>query len=304
MPDLSVTIAGKTLKNPVMPASGTFESTEAPGLIGDPALLGALVNKTVTLHERPGNPPPRIWETPAGMLNSVGIPSLGVGHFIEHVLPRLRKQNDRLIVSIAGFSVHEFVELARQIESTGQADFLELNLSCPNLDCEKIWSTDAELLRTAVGEVKSAVSLPVIAKLSPNVTNGANMALVAEQSGADALSLVNTFRGLAIDIRARQPALGNVSGGLSGPAVKPLALYAVWSAYGRVTIPIIGMGGIAGWQDAVEFLMAGASAVAVGMYSFVDPQAMWKIIRGLHDFLVEKGLSALTELTGMAHGPR
>lgn len=294
-------IAGKRLKNPVMPASGTFETTESARSAGDLSLLGALVNKTVTLKERPGNPPPRVWETPAGMLNSVGIPGKGVSHFIDRVLPRLREQNDRLIISIAGFSGNEFVELARLIDRTGLADFLELNLSCPNLDCEKIWSTDAELLRSVVSGVKDAVTLPVIAKLSPNVTDIAEMAVTAEKAGADALSLVNTFRGLAIDIRAARPALGNMSGGLSGPAVKPLALYAVWSVYRAVTVPIIGMGGISCWRDAVEFLMAGASAVAVGMYSFVDPAALWKIIDGLDGYLKQRGLSSVRELTGAAH---
>ncbi len=301
MSDLSVVIAGKKLKNPVMPASGTFESTDTPLVGGDLSALGALVNKTVTLAARAGNPPPRVWETASGMLNSVGIPGIGVAHFIDRVLPRLRAQNDRLIVSIAGFSVAEFVELARLIDRTGQADFLELNLSCPNLDCEKIWSTDADLLARVVSAVKETVVLPVIAKLSPNVTDIASMALAAEKAGADALSLINTFRGLAIDIRAGKPALGNASGGLSGPAIKPLALFAVWSAYQAISVPIIGMGGISSWQDAVEFMMAGARAVAVGMYSFVEPDVMWRIIRGLQRYVEEKGLGSAADLVGAAH---
>jgi dihydroorotate dehydrogenase (NAD+) catalytic subunit len=304
MPDLSVTIAGKKLKNPILPASGTYESTGQTGLPGDPALLGALINKTVTRDERAGNPPPRVWETPAGLLNSVGIPSTGIRAFIDDTLPKLRAQTDRLIVSIAGFSGSEFVELAKLVEQTGQADYLELNLSCPNLDCEKIWSTDADLLRRVVTDVKNAVSLPVIAKLSPNVTDIGEMARVAEKAGADALSLVNTYRGLAIDIRARRPALGNISGGLSGPAIKPLALHAVWAAYEKVSVPIIGMGGVTGWQDAVEFIMAGATAVAVGMYTFVDPGSMWRIIESLRGYLTEKGLESIGELTGAAHGRR
>ena len=301
MSDLSVVIAGKKLKNPVMPASGTFESTDVPVVGGDLSALGALVNKTVTLKARSGNPPPRVWETASGMLNSVGIPGVGVTQFIDRVLPRLRAQNDRLIVSIAGFSVAEFVELARLIDRTEQADFLELNLSCPNLDCEKIWSTDSSLLERVVSEVKGTVSLPVIAKLSPNVTDIASMALVAQEAGADALSLINTLRGLAIDIRAGKPALGNASGGLSGPAIKPLALFAVWSSYQVVSVPIIGMGGISSWQDAVEFMMAGARAVAVGMYSFVEPDIMWRIIRGLQRYLEEKGLGSASDLVGSAH---
>jgi dihydroorotate dehydrogenase (NAD+) catalytic subunit len=301
MPDLSVSLAGVTLKNPVMPASGTMETLDTPLLAGDPAELGALVNKTVTRDRREGNPPPRVWETPAGMLNSVGIPSVGIREFVERQLPRLRAQNDRLIVSIAGFSAEEFVELAETIAATGQADLLELNLSCPNLKDETIWSTDRTLLADVVRRVRRAVHLPLIAKLSPNVTDIAEMAAVAEDAGADVVGLVNTFRGLAIDVRIKKPALGGVSGGLSGPAIKPLALFAVWSAYRRIRIPIVGMGGIRSWQDAVEFLLAGATAVAVGMYSFVEPGCLWDIPGGIRRYLDANGFGSVKDIIGLAH---
>ncbi len=301
MPDLSVTLAGLELKNPVLPASGALETLDTPLRGGDFSQLGALVNKTVTRDRRDGNPPPRVWETAAGMLNSVGIPSIGIDEFVKSRLPRLRAQNDRIIVSIAGFSVREFVELAETVAATGLADYIELNLSCPNLESGVLWSTDAGLLAEVVGRVRRAVKVPLIAKLSPNVTDIAEMAAVAESAGADALGLVNTFRGLAIDVRVKKPALGNATGGLSGPAVKPLALFAVWSAFRRVRIPLIGMGGISSWRDAVEFILAGATAVAVGMFNFVEPGCMWEIRDGIDRYLAENGLSGVRDIIGLAH---
>jgi dihydroorotate dehydrogenase (NAD+) catalytic subunit len=301
MPDLSITLAGIKFANPVLPASGTFETVDSPIAPGRYELLGALVNKTVTRDVRHGNPPPRVWETPAGMLNAVGIPSIGIREFMEKKLPVMRAQNERVIVSIAGFSVGEFVELAETVAHSGLADAIELNLSCPNLESERIWSTDRGLLEEVVGRVRLAVTVPIIAKLSPNVTDIAAMALVAEESGADIVSLVNTYRALAIDIRVKKPALGNVTGGLSGPAIKPLALHAVWSTFKRVSIPIIGMGGISSWTDAVEFLLAGASAVAVGMYNFVDPACMWKIRDGIAQYLAANQYESVKEIIGLAH---
>jgi len=301
MPDLSVTIAGITLKNPVIPASGTWEPLDAQAFGLLPSELGAVVNKTVTLLPREGNPPPRIWETSSGMLNAIGIPSIGAQAFINDYLPRLRKVADCVIASIAGSTVDEFCELAKKIEDSGMADFIELNLSCPNIEHHTSWSTDPALLEKAVGNVKKSVKLPVIAKLSPNVTDIAAMAEIAQDAGADALSLVNTFRAMAIDIRVKKPALGNVTGGLSGPAIKPLALYAVWAAYEKVSIPIIGMGGISTWQDGVEFLMAGATALGVGMYTFVNPICMRQIIKGIADYLVVQKIKSVRELCGLAH---
>jgi dihydroorotate dehydrogenase (NAD+) catalytic subunit len=301
MPDLSVTLAGLVLKNPVMPASGTLETLDMPYVPERIGELGALVNKTVTLEAREGNTFPRVWETPSGMLNSIGIPSEGLEEFLNNKLARLRAQNDRLIISIAGFSIREFVKLAKAVAGTGMADFLELNLSCPNLARHMTWSTDKKLLTEVIRSVKKVISIPLIAKLSPNVTEIGEMALCAEEAGADVLSLVNTYQGMAIDVRVKKPALGNITGGLSGPAIKPLALYAVWSAYKKVTIPIIGMGGIVSWQDAVEFLLAGAAAIGVGMYNFVDPEIMWKIIDGIHQYCAENNIARVREIIGCAH---
>jgi dihydroorotate dehydrogenase (NAD+) catalytic subunit len=301
MPDLSVEIAGVRLKNPVLPASGTYEPVRVPRNLGSPENLGAIINKTITLLPHPGNPPPRIWETPCGMLNAIGIPSSGLEDFIANELPVLTRLNERLIVSIAGFSIAEFTELASRIAVQPGVDFIEMNLSCPNLKKHMAWAQDPVQLKNVISAVRKKVKLPLIAKLSPNVTDIAEMALIAQDAGADALSVANTFRGMAIDILTRTPALGNISGGLSGPAIRPLTLYAVYSTYQRVYIPIIGMGGIASWQDAIEYLLAGASAVAVGMYNFVDPLCMNKIITGIEAYLDKNGLSSVREIIGLVH---
>jgi dihydroorotate dehydrogenase (NAD+) catalytic subunit len=301
MPDLSVEIAGVTLKNPVLPASGTFEATGVSSGMWSPAELGAVVNKTITLKPQPGNPPPRVWETPCGMLNSIGIPSAGLEEFIADELPRLARLDTRLIVSIAGFTVTEFTELAARIAAQPGVDFIEMNLSCPNLKKHTAWAQDPDQLKTVITAVRKKVALPLIAKLSPNVTDITRMALTAQDAGADALSVANTFRGMAIDILTRTPALGSVSGGLSGPAIRPLTLYAVYAAYKKVRIPIIGMGGIARWQDAIEYLLAGANAVAVGMYNFIDPNCMTGIISGIDTYLEKNGFSSVTEIIGLVH---
>ena len=300
--DLSVEIAGVTLPNPVMPASGTYEVDEIHAELFSPSELGAVVNKTIFTEPRPGNPPPRIWETPAGMLNSIGIPSEGVERFVAEQLPRLRALGPPVVVSIAGNSDAEWLALARRIDSAGQADLLELDLSCPNLQDGILWATDEANLRRVVSGVAGVTSLPVIAKLSPNVRDIAAMAAAAEEAGASAVSMVNTYQAMAIDLRTRRPALGNVTGGLSGPAIRPMAVYAVFSAYSRVRIPIIGMGGIATGEDALQFLLAGATAVAVGTQSFVEPRAMKQVIEGIRRYLEENGFRSVREVVGLAHG--
>ncbi len=301
MPDLSIKIAGIKLKNPVLPASGTYEPTRSFNQTFLPSELGAIINKTVTLKAQSGNPPPRIWETPCGMLNSIGIPSKGFAHFISNELPQLKKLNDRLIISIAGFSIDEFVELAGLIQAQSCADFIELNLSCPNLQKHTVWSQDPSLLRKVITAVKKRVKLPLIAKLTPNVTDISELAVVAQDAGADALSLTNTYRGMAIDILTKTPALANIIGGLSGPAIRPLSLHAVFTTYKKVSVPIIGMGGITSWKDAIEYFLAGATAIAVGMYNFVDPLIMKKIITGIDQYLNESGFKALKGIIGLAH---
>ncbi len=319
MTDLSVSIAGVTLPNPVIPASGTWELGEdgelsasagkrpadacVPGSADGvrPEELGAVINKTIFLNARPGNPPPRIAETPCGMLNSIGIPSAGAERFIAEDLPRLRAAGPPVIVSIAEESVDSFRRLARMIEATGMADLLELDLSCPNVHTGAQWAGDPVNLSRAVSAVADTVLLPVIAKLSPMVSDIAAMALAAEKAGARAVSLVNTFKGMVIDIESRRPVLGNVTGGLSGPAIRPIAVAAVWAAYEAVSIPIIGIGGVSCFRDAVEFMLAGATAVGVGMYNFVNPLVMREVRQGLERYCADHGVAAVREIIGKAH---
>jgi dihydroorotate dehydrogenase (NAD+) catalytic subunit len=302
--DLSVDIAGVTLPNPVMPASGTYEVTEVHGELFSPSELGAVINKTIFMDAREGNPPPRIWETPAGMLNAIGIPSEGMERFVADQLPRLRALGPPVVVSIAGNSYDEWLAVAERVDAAGGADLLELDLSCPNLRDGIFWATNEENLRRVVAGVVGVTRLPVIAKLSPNVRDISAMAVAAEEAGASAVSMVNTYQGMAIDLRTRRPALGNLTGGLSGPAIRPLAVYAVYSTYPRVGIPIIGMGGIADGEDAVQFLLAGATVVAVGTQNFVEPRAMRQVIAGIRRYLEENGFRSVRDLIGLAHGPR
>jgi dihydroorotate dehydrogenase (NAD+) catalytic subunit len=301
MIDLSVDIAGVRLANPVLPASGAWEFSEQSEACAPAASLGALINKTVFRDPRPGNPPPRLHETPSGMLNAIGIPSEGIENFLTEKLPKLRSLGPPVIASIAGGSAEEFCELAARVSTSGLADFLELNLSCPNLGHGIAWAEDEAVLSDLVSAVCRETELPVIAKLSPNVTDIARAARSAEEAGAAALALVNTYKGMAIDIRSARPVLGNITGGLSGPAIRPLAVYAVWKVYQAVSIPLIGMGGITGWQDAVEHMLAGATAVAVGMYNFVDPSVMVKVLAGLADYLEAGGFASVREIIGLAH---
>jgi dihydroorotate dehydrogenase (NAD+) catalytic subunit len=300
-PNLSVEIAGVRLPNPVMPASGAYEIDDVHSEFFSPAELGAVINKTIFMNPRPGNPPPRIWETPCGMLNAIGIPSEGADHFLRHKLPLLRSLGPPVIASIAGETLDEWVRLAELIEESGQADLLELNLSCPNLSEGIPWSTEEKTLEQVVSLVVSRVKLPVIAKLSPVVTDIAHMATAAENSGAAALAMSNTYKGMAIDIKKKRPVLGNITGGLSGPAVRPLAVWAVYSSYEVVKIPIIGMGGIDSASAAAEFLLAGAAAVAVGMFNFVDPFAMKNIIDGLRRYLRDEGCASVRDIIGLSH---
>jgi dihydroorotate dehydrogenase (NAD+) catalytic subunit len=299
--DLSVEIAGVTLPNPVMPASGTYEVGSIHDGFFSPAELGAVINKTIFLDPRPGNPPPRIWETPCGMLNAIGIPSEGLHKFLEEQLPRLRSLGPPVIVSIAGNSLREWRDLAQAIGQSGSADMIELDLSCPNTEQGFIWAAERQALSEAVAAAVEATALPVISKLSPNVRDISEMALVAEAAGTAALSMVNSYVGMAIDVRTHRPALGNITGGLTGPAIRPLAVYSVFSTFKKVGVPIIGIGGIATWKDAVEFLLAGASAVAVGTQNFVNPLTMKEVVRGIADYTERSGFSSVRELIGLAH---
>lgn len=301
MIDLSVEIAGVTFSNPVLPASGTYEVDQVHDGFFSPAELGAVINKTIFLDPRPGNPPPRIWETPCGMLNAIGIPSEGLESFLDEQLPKLRRLGPPVIVSIAGNSLQEWERLAAAIDESASADMIELDLSCPNLEQGFIWAAERQALSEAVAAAVEATSLPVISKLSPNVRDISEMAAVAEAAGTAAVSMVNSYLGMAINIETRAPALGNITGGLTGPAIRPLAVYSVFAAFKKIRVPIIGIGGIATWRDAVEFLLAGASAVAVGTQNFVNPMTMREVIKGVAGYVEESGFSSVRELIGLAH---
>ena len=295
---LKTNIAGIEMKTPIMTASGTFGfGTEFNDFV-DLSDVGAIVVKGTTLNSKPGNGGRRIAETPSGMLNSIGLENPGVTYVIEKILPNLKQYGVPIIVNISGNTVEEYGELARLLSSAPIAG-LELNISCPNVkQGGLIFGTDPHSAAAVVSEVKKRTHLPVIAKLSPNVTDISLMAKAVETAGADAVSLINTLLGMAIDIKKWRPILGNVMGGLSGPAVKPIALRMVWQVAQTVKIPIIGMGGIMNEKDAIEFLLAGASAVAIGTANFVDPAVTVKVADGIEKYLSERELSHVSELIG------
>ena len=297
-PDLAVKIAGLHLKNPVMTASGTFGFGKEYAPFVDLNQLGAIVVKGTTLHPRLGNAGRRLVETPAGMLNSIGLENPGVEHFIAHELPNLKKFAVPVIVNISGHSIDEYRELAAILDIDGVAA-VEVNISCPNVrEGGLVFGTDCASAGSVVRAVRRATGKTVIAKLSPNVTDIVSIAKAVADAGADALSLINTLLGMAIDIRTRRPKLGNIVGGLSGPAVKPVALRLVWQVAKAVPLPIIGMGGIMTGEDAVEFLLAGAPAVAVGTANFVNPRATLEVAEGIGQYLCENNLSSVQEIIG------
>lgn len=298
MTDMKVNIAGVELKNPIITASGAFGYGMEYNEMYDISLLGGISCKGTTLNERQGNPGPRIAETPAGMLNSVGLQNPGSEAFINVYLPWLRQRDITVIANIAGHSLDEYREVARRV-SDANVDLVELNISCPNVkEGGMSFGTSCESVQTVVSEVRKVCNRPLIVKLTPNVTDIGSIAQAAEAAGADAVSLINTLTGMRIDIRTRRPILKNNIGGLSGPAVFPVAVRMVREVYKKVNIPIIGMGGVSTWEDAAEMMMAGAAAIQVGAALFRDPYAPVKIIEGLKAFAEEQGLSSVTELTG------
>lgn len=302
--DLTVDLGGLLLKNPVMVASGTFGYGREFAEFFDLGRLGAVMVKGVSLDPWEGNELPRIVETPAGMLNAIGLQNPGVDYFLEVDLPWLRGFDTRIIVNIIGRSVEEYADVAARLSAAGGIDALEINISCPNIKEGGIqFGSDPRAAARVVEAVKRATHLPVIPKLSPNVTDIAQMARAVEDAGADAISLVNTFLGMAIDIRRRKPVLANVFGGLSGPAIRPLAVRMVWQVYEAVRVPLIGMGGIMDGADAAEFVLAGARAVAVGTANFIRPTAALDVLAGLERYVEETGLS-YAELIGAAHPRR
>ncbi|MGO9612124.1 MAG: dihydroorotate dehydrogenase [Dissulfurispiraceae bacterium] len=297
--NLAVSIGQLRLKNPVMTASGTFGYGEEYAEFMDLNMLGAIVVKGLSLTPREGNPAPRIVETPAGMLNSIGLQNIGVKAFVEEKLPFLKRFDIPVIVNFFGDSVREYVLVAEALSNVEGISGLEINISCPNKEegwC--IFGTDPGTMEHVVSAVRKVTPLPLIVKLSPNVTDIALMARIAESSGADAVSLINTLTGMVIDVRKQRPVLANVTGGLSGPAIRPVAVRMVWEVYKAVKIPIIGMGGVMTDSDALQFLIAGATAVAVGTAHFVNPTAAAEIIDGIGRFLKEEGFSDIYDIIG------
>lgn len=299
--DLSVELGGAVFKNPVMPASGTYDYFENNADCFPVSELGAVMIKSVHRLRRPGNPGPRIAEVCGGMLNCVGIPSVGIEAFLRDELPRYENIGTQVILSISGSEPVHYAEIAELVGDDPRIAALEMNLSCPNVGSGLPFSSDPQLLYDTVRQTRQRTTLPLYAKLSPNVTDIRVSCRAAEDAGADALTLTNTFRAMTIDIQKRRPYLGNLSGGMSGPAVKPMNMFLVWQAYETVHIPIIACGGIASWRDAVEYLMAGASAVQVGSCNFNDPMTMHNIIHDLDSYLHRNGIASVRELCGAAH---
>jgi len=295
---LGIQLGSLNLKNPVLTASGTFGYGEEMGSFFDVSQLGAVVCKTVTRASRAGNPPPRTCETSAGMLNAIGLQNVGAQRFIEEKLPYLRQLKTPIIVNIAGETLEDFAALAGEMGAQAGVAALELNISCPNVAHGMDFSTDAGAAEAVVKAVRRATSTPLIVKLSPNVTDIGLIARAVEAGGADAISAVNTFVGMAIDIRRRRPRLSNGVGGLSGPAIKPLALRAVYRCAQSVRIPLIGIGGIVTGEDAIEFLLAGASAIQVGTATFAQPAAALQVVQGIESYLREHRISDVREIIG------
>lgn len=296
VPDTSVEIAGLKLKNPVMTASGTFGYGNEFSAYTDVDRLGAIVVKGLSLKPRQGNPSPRIVETPCGMLNAIGLQNVGVDAFIKDKLPYLRRLKTHVIANIFGETIEDYSEVAKRL--TGSVSAIEINISCPNVKKGGIvFGTDPNEAYKVVSAVRNSTALPVITKLSPNVTDIKVMVKAVEDAGTDAISLINTITGMAIDVERRKPALATVTGGLSGPAIRPVAVRMCWEAGKAATVPIIGIGGIVTAMDALEFIIAGATAVQVGTASFVDPDAAIKVIDGIAEYLKRHSVS-LRELIG------
>lgn len=300
--NLHVRIGSLELNNPVMTASGTFGYGEEYAEFLDLGRLGAIVVKGLSLLPKEGNPPPRIVETASGMLNAIGLQNIGIQRFIEEKIPFLRTYDTKVIVNFFGDSIDEYVAAAERLSSVEGIHALEMNISCPNKQAGWcIFGTDPKVTTQVVGAVKKATNLPLIVKLSPNVTDISLMARAAVDAGADALSVINTLTGMAIDIRTRRPKLANRTGGLSGPAIRPVAVRMVYEVFRAVKVPIIGMGGIMKAEDAIEFLLAGASAVAVGTANFVNPVATIEILDGIMAYMEEQGIGDINDLRGAAH---
>jgi len=299
MVNTAVQIGRLTLKNPIVTGSGTFGfGPEMAGIV-DLNALGAVVVKSTSLEPRLGNPTPRIVETPSGILNAIGLQNSGIDNFLSEKLPFLRQYDVPIIVNLVGYEVSDYVQLAEKITAAGGVHALEINISCPNVSHGCDFAVNPALTAELIGEIRKVTDLTLITKLSPNVTDLVPIARAAVDAGSDALSLINTLLGTAIDIRKRKFRLANITGGLSGPAIKPVALRCVWQVHRALpNVPLIGMGGIVSITDAIEFLLAGATAVAVGTATFVNPTATTDMVSGLERYLQENGIEDVNELIG------
>jgi len=296
---MAVEIAGIKMKNPVMTASGTFGCGEEYADYVDLNRLGGIVVKGLSLKPRPGNPPPRIMETAGGMLNAVGLQNIGVDAFIEEKLPFLQQYRVAVIANIYGESYKEYAQVARKLSNAVGVDALEVNISCPNVKKGGLsFGSDPKAAAEVTRCVKAETHLPVIVKLTPNVTDITVIARTVEEAGADAVSLINTLTGMSIDLKTRTPHLKNITGGLSGPAIKPVALRMVWQVAQRVAIPVIGIGGIMTALDALEFMVAGAKAVQIGTANFINPRATMEIIDGMRRYLQENKMKSINDIVG------
>ncbi len=298
-PDMSVNLAGMQLRNPVITASGTFGYGEEFAEYVDMESIGAFITKGLSLNARAGNPTPRIVETPGGMLNAIGLQNVGIDAFIAKKVPYFRTVNTPAIANFFGNTVDEYAEMARRLNEIPEVSALEINISCPNVKQGGIvFGTDPDCAASVVSACRAVTGKPLIVKLSPNVTDVVAMARACENAGADALSLINTLIGMAIDLNKRRPILANITGGFSGPAIKPVALRMVWQVAKAVKVPVIGIGGIMNAVDALEFMLAGASAVQIGTASFINPGAAQKIAEDMEAWLVANGIDDIKSMIG------
>jgi len=299
MAGLEVTIGGMRLRNPVMTASGTFGyGTEYTDFM-ELGQLGGIFVKGTTLEPRQGNDYPRMAETPSGMLNAVGLQNKGVDYFVEHIYPEIREYDTHMIVNVSGSTVEDYVACTEKLVGLEKIPAIELNISCPNVkEGGMAFGTSCASAAQVTRAVREVYPGTLIVKLSPNVTDIAEIARSVEAEGADSVSLVNTFLGMAIDAESRRPKLSTVTGGLSGPCIKPIALRMVWQVFHAVSIPVIGMGGICNWQDAIEFILAGATAIQVGTFNFIDPAASVKIVEGIEEYLLRHNIASVNDLVG------
>jgi dihydroorotate dehydrogenase (NAD+) catalytic subunit len=299
MVNLRIDIGKLNFKNPVLTASGTFGYGSEFDDFFDIGRLGGIILKGTTLEPRQGNPYPRMAETPSGLLNSVGLQNKGIDYFEQHIYPRISEYNTNVIVNVNGSYIEDYIALAERINKLEKIPAIELNISCPNVKMGGMaFGTNPVSAREVTRAVRSVYDKTLIVKLSPNVTSIVDFARIAEEEGADSVSLINTLLGMAIDTGSLKPSLSTITGGLSGPAIKPVALRMVWQVAKAVTIPVIGIGGIMNSGDAIEFILAGATAIQVGTASFVDPLAAVKILTGIEEFMIDRGFSDISELTG------